>query len=157
MPNLIPESKSTFQDLSPLSRPSRLVEPHYASFALEWLEVKAGRLEQLVVYPTPPQRPFSTFPSPPAAANVFCLVWQLRASFYLFIYFTLCRICEYICLPVCGCVCQCVCVCVALCVRHFYNFLVWYFVLFWCAEIKQIFVAYFKAAAAVAPLKWYFS
>lgn len=30
----------------------------------------------------------------------------------------------------------------------FYNFLVWYFGLFWCAQIKQIFVAYFKAAAA---------
>lgn len=51
---------------------------------------------------------------------------------------------------VAACVCECVCDSVSVCAT-FYNFLVWYFGLFWCAQIKQIFVAYFKAAAAAAP------
>lgn len=43
----------------------------------------------------------------------------------------------------------CVSVSMSVC-ETFYNFLVLYFVLFWCAQIKQIFVAYFQAAAAAA-------
>lgn len=43
----------------------------------------------------------------------------------------------------------CVSDCVSVCAT-FYNFLVWYFGMFWCAQIKQIFVAYFKAATAAA-------
>lgn len=39
-----------------------------------------GRGNKLVLPPT-------TMPSSPAAANVFCLAWQLRESFYLFIFY----------------------------------------------------------------------
>lgn len=69
------------------------------------------------------------------------------ARVILSFYILLCA--QFASVAACVCVCESVCVCdsVSVCAT-FYNFLVWYFGLFWCAQIKQIFVAYFKAAAA---------
>lgn len=98
---------------SPLSRPSRLVEPHYASFALEWLEVKAGRLEQLVVYPTP--TPLQHVPHSARCSQCLLLgVATARVILSFFIFYFVHNLRVYLPASVCVSVCVGVCVCVSV-------------------------------------------